>query len=120
MTSALRPIDADDWKCTNEQGEMSPPRGKGAARCSGLRTCHPRPVKFAPAWHEQQGPQFGGASAGDVSMVLLKVLAEVAGAAMEHSANRGVQRRGPVRHQSRQASGRPHFPNRGFTNGRGF
>jgi len=76
--------------------------------------------EFAPAWHEQQGPQFGGATAGDVSMVLLKVLAEVAGAAMEHNANRGVQRRGPVRHQSRQASGRPHFPNRGFTNGRGF
>ena len=76
--------------------------------------------RFAPAWHEQQGPQFGGATAGDVSMVLLKVLAEVAGAAMEHSAGRGMERRGPVRRQTRQATGRPQFPNRGFTNGRGF
>jgi hypothetical protein len=76
--------------------------------------------QFAPAWHEQQGPQFGGATAGDVSLVLLKVLAEVAGAAMQQSAGRGMERRGPVRRQSRQASGRPQFPNRGFTNGRGF
>lgn len=76
--------------------------------------------RFAPAWHEQQGPQFGGATAGDVSLVLLKVLAEVAGAALQHSANRGMERRAPMRQQSRQATGRPRFPNRGFTNGRGF
>ena len=94
-----------------------------------------RQQRFAPAWHEQQGPQFGGFPrvgfpgkgfpnsgfpVGDVSMVLLKVLAEVAGAALQQSAGRGVQRRGPVRHQSRQATGRPNFPNRGFTNGKGF
>ena len=91
-----------------------------------------RQQKFAPTWHEQQGPTFGGFPGlpggganrgfpvGDVSMVLLKVLAEVAGAAMQQSAGRGVQRRGPMRQQNRQASGRPNFPKGGFTNGRGF
>ena len=78
--------------------------------------------RFAPVWHEQQGqgPQFGDVTAGDVSMVLLRVLGEVAGAALRHSAGRGMQRRAPMRRQTRQATGRPQFPNRGFTNGRGF
>jgi hypothetical protein len=76
--------------------------------------------RFAPTWNEQQESVFGEFPVGDVSMVLLKVLSEVAGAAMQHSAGRGMQRRGPMRHKSRQASGRPHFPRGGFTNGRGF
>jgi chromosome segregation ATPase len=76
--------------------------------------------RFAPAWHEQQRPQFGEFPVGDVSMVLLNVLAEVAGAALQHSAGRGMERRAPMRRQTRQAMGRPQFPNRGFTNGRGF
>jgi chromosome segregation ATPase len=76
--------------------------------------------RFAPMWQEQRGPQMPNFPAGDISMVLLKVLTEVAGAAMEQSAGRGVERRGPVRQESRQATGRPPFPNRGFTNGRGF
>jgi hypothetical protein len=57
---------------------------------------------------------------GDVSQVLLHVLTEVAGAAMRHSAQRGVHRRSMPRSVQRQSSGRPPFPNRGFTNGRGF
>jgi hypothetical protein len=76
--------------------------------------------RFAPAWHDQRAPQFGDFPVGDVSMVLLNVLAEVAGAALQHSAGRGMQRRAPMRRQTRQATGRPQFPNRGFTNGRGF
>jgi hypothetical protein len=88
-----------------------------------------RHQQFAPEWHERPDSDYrggGGAwgvpqvSGGDVSQVLLHVLTEVAGAAMRHAAQRGVQRRAPTRTQHRQASGRPKFPNRGFTNGRGF
>ena len=57
---------------------------------------------------------------GDVSQVLLHVLTEVAGAAMRHAAQRGMERRAPTRSSHRKAVGRPSFPNRGFTNGRGF
>lgn len=82
--------------------------------------------QFAPEWHEQPRGGSGGGGwnnpqvMGDVSQVLIHVLAEVAGAAMRNSAYRGVQRRGPERTEQRQSSGRPSFPNRGFTNGRGF
>ena len=89
--------------------------------------------EFAPAWHEQapygvpqgRGPQGGGPTLGDIitsdaSIALLRVLTTVAGEAMRHAAYRGVERRAPERQQQREAAGRPPFPNRGFTNGRGF
>ncbi len=84
-----------------------------------------RSQQFVPEWHEQPGGGLGDVlnhrgSVGDVSQVLLHVLTEVAGAAMRQSAQRGVQRRSTVRTQKRASSGRPPFPNRGFTNGRGF
>lgn len=82
-----------------------------------------RSQQFAPEWHEQSGWSGGGARMNDVanvSQVLLHVLTEVAGAAMQHAAQRGMQRRAPTRTQHRQSVGRPQFPNRGFTNGRGF
>jgi hypothetical protein len=75
---------------------------------------------FAPEWHEQNDPSVAQPWIGDASQVLLHVLTEVAGAAMRHAASRGVERRAPVRRQARKSSGRPPFPNRGFTNGRGF
>jgi hypothetical protein len=84
-----------------------------------------RNQRLLPEWHDQPGRggiDFGGGrvSGGDVSQVLLHVLTEVAGAAMRHSAQRGMQRRSMPRSAQRQSSGRPPFPNRGFTNGRGF
>ncbi len=80
-----------------------------------------RTQQFAPEWHERQGGGIGGVRIdGDVSQVLLHVLTEVAGAAMRHAASRGMDRRAPIRSQRRQSSGRPPFPNRGFTSGRGF
>jgi uncharacterized protein YoxC len=80
-----------------------------------------RHQRFAPEWHEQQRGGWGGAHVdGDVSQVLLHVLTEVAGAAMRRAASRGVERRAPTRSSHRRSTGRPKFPNRGFTNGRGF
>jgi hypothetical protein len=80
-----------------------------------------RHQRFAPEWHEQRDGSPGGVRVdGDVSQVLLHVLTEVAGAAMRHAASRGVERRAPTRSTHRRAAGRPRFPNRGFTNGRGF
>ncbi len=85
--------------------------------------------QFAPTWLEQAGQdQPGQSPAGgfrrgldsELSSVLLRSLAEVAGAALRGVAYRGMQRRGPVRRQRRIQTGRPRFPRRGFTNGRGF
>ncbi len=88
-----------------------------------------RAQHFTPEWHERPSPGGGGYGGGggptqidrgDVSNVLMHVLVEVAGAAMRGAATRGVQRRAPTRSQRRISSGRPPFPKRGFTNGRGF
>jgi chromosome segregation ATPase len=90
--------------------------------------------QFAPTWSDQMGQgqwgqgQLGQGQAGgfgrgfdsELSSVLLRGLAEVAGAALRGAAYRGMQRRGPVRRQQRSQTGRPRFPRRGFTNGRGF
>jgi hypothetical protein len=99
----------------------------GRLSANDLWTTLQQHQQFAPEWHEQprgaDGREGGWINAeviGDVSQVLIHVLAEVAGAAMRNSAYRGVERRGPARTQQRQSSGRPPFPNRGFTNGRGF
>ena len=52
----------------------------------------------------------------DFSYVLLRALADVASHAMRNAAYRGMQRRGPIRRKQRQRTGRPRFPDRGFTN----
>jgi chromosome segregation ATPase len=75
--------------------------------------------QFTPAWHDQSGG-IGRGVDSELSYVLLRGLAEVAGAAMRSAATRGMQRRGPARRQRRIQTGRPRFPRRGFTNGRGF
>jgi hypothetical protein len=74
---------------------------------------------FAPTWQDQSGG-LGQVLDSELSQVLLRSLAEVAGAAMRGAAYRGMERRGPARHQKRIQVGRPRFPRRGFTNGRGF
>lgn len=80
--------------------------------------------QFAPTWSDQmrqdQSGGFGRGFDSELSSVLLRGLAEVAGAALRGAAYRGMQRRGPVRRQQRSQTGRPRFPRRGFTNGRGF
>jgi len=76
--------------------------------------------QFAPAWHEQRGPDFSDVFDSDFSYVLMRVLAEVAGQALRNGAYRGVERRGPIRSDQRRQSGLPPFRQRGFSNGRGF
>ncbi len=78
--------------------------------------------EFHQTRYEQRGWEVGGGSWGsdDLSGVLGRVLIEVAGEAMKHAVRRGMQRRGPIRRESRQKSGRPTFGNRWFTQGRGF
>jgi hypothetical protein len=75
--------------------------------------------QFAPPWHKDQGHGRGDI-ATDFSYVLLSVLTEIAGQALRHAAERGMQRRGPIRQQRRSDSGRPRFQEGGFTRGRGF
>lgn len=76
--------------------------------------------QFAPPWHEDPGQGRGRAVETDFSYVLLRVLTEIAGQALRHAAERGMERRAPVRQQQRVEAGRPKFRNRGFTSGRGF
>lgn len=76
--------------------------------------------RFAPTWHEQRGPDMSDVFDSEFSYVLMRVLADVAGHAMRNAAYRGMQRREPIRRESRQQEGRPAFRRRGFTNGRGF
>lgn len=45
--------------------------------------------RFLPAWVEEQYPGPGRAADGEFAYVLMRVLAEVAGAAIEHSVRRG-------------------------------
>jgi hypothetical protein len=76
---------------------------------------------FLPTWYDD--PRRRGVPSvfdGDLSYVLLKVLVDAAGQAMQNAAYRGVQRRGPFRQQTRSNSGRPTFRHRGYTRGRGF
>jgi chromosome segregation ATPase len=75
--------------------------------------------QFAPSLQDQSGG-FSRGLDSDMSQVLLRGLAEVAGAAMRGAAYRGMQRRGPARRQRRVETGLPRLPRRGFTNGRGF
>jgi hypothetical protein len=78
--------------------------------------------QFAPPWYEDQnqGGNRGRGVETDFSYVLLRVLTEIAGAALRHAAERGMERRGPIRQQNRVEAGRPKFRPRGFTSGRGF
>ncbi len=76
--------------------------------------------QFAPPWHEDPGQGRGRGIETDFSYVLLRVLTEIAGQALRHAAERGMERRGPIRQQQRVEAGRPKFRNRGFTSGRGF
>ncbi|MDZ4656539.1 MAG: hypothetical protein SH868_03055 [Bythopirellula sp.] len=76
--------------------------------------------QFAPPWHEDPGQGRGRGIETDFSYVLLRVLTEIAGQALRHVAERGMERRGPIRQQQRAEAGRPKFRNRGFTSGRGF
>lgn len=75
---------------------------------------------FAPTtW--QDGPPSGGMRFDDnASEVLMRVMTEVAGAALRHAVSRGVARRGATRSRRRSSRGRPPLPRRGFTKGRGF
>ncbi len=76
--------------------------------------------QFAPPWHEDSGHGHGRGIEIDFSHVLLRVLTEIAGQALRHVAERGMERRGRIRQQQRVEAGRPKFRNRGFTSGRGF
>jgi hypothetical protein len=76
--------------------------------------------QFAPPWHEEPPQGRGRGMDSDFSYVLLRVLTEIAGQALRHVAERGMQRRAPVRQKNRAEAGRPKFRNRGFTSGRGF
>ena len=98
-------------------GQLSP---------SDLWAAVQRAQQFVPEWHERpgwpppMGRGMGDVVIGEVSQVLLHVLTEVAGAAMRNSAYRGMDRRSASRDQQRKSAGRPPFPQRGFTRGRGF
>jgi hypothetical protein len=77
--------------------------------------------QFAPPWHDEDDYRGGNRSVGtDFSYVLLRVLTEIAGQALRHAAERGMQRRSPIRQQQRYEAGRPVFRDGGFTRGRGF
>ena len=77
--------------------------------------------QFAPPWYQDQDYGHGNRGVGtDFSYVLLRVLTEIAGQALRHAAERGMQRRSPIRQQQRSDSGRPIFKDGGFTRGRGF
>jgi hypothetical protein len=88
--------------------------------------------RFAPTWvQERYEDQYGNRRRAsdsddnlydsDVSTVLVRVLGELAGAALKGAVQRGMERRSPIRQQNRKSRGRPPFPRGGtFTNGRGF
>lgn len=76
--------------------------------------------EFAPPWYEEPPMQKDRSTQGDFSYVLMRVLLDIAGQALENAAYRGMQRRGPTRQRQRLEKGRPTFNNRGFTDGRGF
>jgi hypothetical protein len=77
--------------------------------------------QFAPPWHQDEDYRRDHRGTGtDFSYVLLRVLTEIAGQALRHAAERGMQRRSPIRQQQRSDSGRPRFKDSGFTRGRGF
>jgi hypothetical protein len=79
--------------------------------------------QFAPTWHQDSDYEHDrgrGANETDFSYVLLRVLTEIAGQALRHAAERGMQRRSPIRQKQRSDSGRPRFKDGGFTRGRGF
>lgn len=86
----------------------------------GLWSAIRKSQRFAPAWHEQRGGGLDDFINSEMSHVLFRVLTDVAGQALRHAARRGMQRRGPIRNQQRQQSGRPKLPRRGFTKGQGF
>lgn len=86
----------------------------------GLWSAIRKSQEFAPAWHEQRGGGFDDFINSEMSYVLFRVLTDVAGQALRHAAQRGMQRRGPIRSKQRRKSGRPKLPRRGFTKGRGF
>lgn len=75
--------------------------------------------QFAPPWYENDRPG-GRRYEPDFSYVLLHVLADIAGHALRHVAERGLERRSKLRKMFRSSHGRPPFPDGGFTRGRGF
>lgn len=75
--------------------------------------------RFAAPWYEDTPPPTRDRGFdSDFSYVLLRVLTEIAGQTLRHIAERGMERRAPMRHKQRSRSGRPSF--RGFGQGRGF
>ncbi len=76
--------------------------------------------KFAPPWYEEPPMRREPHYEGDFSHVLMRVLLDIAGQALENAARRGMQRRSPLRQHQRRQQGRPRFGGRGFTDGRGF
>ncbi|MEQ8209664.1 MAG: hypothetical protein RH917_07510 [Lacipirellulaceae bacterium] len=92
----------------------------GQIGLEGLWSAIRKSQEFAPAWHEQRGGGFDDFINSEMSHVLFRVLTEVAGQALRHAAQRGMQRRGSIRNKQRRKSGRPKLPRRGFTKGRGF
>lgn len=76
--------------------------------------------RFSPSWRQQNGGGLGGIIDSEMSYVLMRVLADVAGHALRSAAHRGMQRRGSIRNKQRRKAGRPKLRRRGFTKGRGF
>ncbi|QEG35060.1 hypothetical protein Pr1d_23510 [Bythopirellula goksoeyrii] len=76
--------------------------------------------EFAPPWYDQPPTRRDRHYQGDFSHVLMRVLLDIAGQALENAARRGMQRRSPIRQEQRRQKGRPGFSSRGFTDGRGF
>jgi hypothetical protein len=83
-----------------------------------------RSQKFVqPQWSTESWDDFGNLIDSDVSHVLMNVLLQTAGEALQRSARRGVSRRGSQRRSQRKSTGRPpiHRGRRGgFTTGGGF
>ena len=108
---------------------------RGEVNREGLWQALSELQRFAPTWvQERYEEHYGGRKRGsdandsddnlfdsDISMVLVRVLGEIAGAALRGAVHRGMERRSPIRQKNRKTRGQPPFPRGGsFTNGRGF
>ncbi|QDU88185.1 hypothetical protein Pla175_15570 [Pirellulimonas nuda] len=90
--------------------------------------------RFAPHWVEREYGRRGGVMDSEFSYVLMRVLAEAAGAAIQHAARGGFDMRSGGGSRGRWSPPRPSLPRRpaarapsvrrptggGFTTGRGF
>lgn len=109
---------------------------RGEINRDGLWQALSEMQRFAPTWVQERYEQQYGRRGhrrdadddsddhlfdSDMSMVLVRVLGEIAGAALRGTATRGMQRRSPIRQMNRKTDGRPPFPRGGsFTKGHGF